>query len=486
MTQSSITRKTITGFFWAFSGSAAQSFLRVLLIIVLARLLSPAEFGLVGAGFVIVGFADVFSQLGVSPAIVQRQNLTENHIGAGFALSIGLSLATGILIAALSPLVALAFKMPGLTPIVAALALTFPIRGLSVVAEALLQREMRFRAIASVSIASFMLGYAPVAITLAALHWSVWSIVLAQLVQTALLSAGLILVSGHAIRLSFDREAIGDIMHFGVGISIARIGNYIALNGDNFIVGRYLGAVALGFYSRAYQFLMQPTNLIGGVIDRVLFPAMVSVQDDQQKLVRAYRRCLALGAMITLPLSAVLVVLAPNIIHLLLGARWVGTIVPFQFLAASLVGRVGYKVSDTLARAKGAVYRGAWRQWIYAVFIVCFAFAGLFWDLDGVAAGVAIAIVLQYGIMLEFGRAFADVSWLKIAAIHLRHGFVALLVAGLLLAVTHVLPWHSDIAVIAAGCGAAVVGILVLWLAFPALFGEEGRWLSSQIRQRFA
>jgi PST family polysaccharide transporter len=483
---SSVTKRTVSGFIWIFSGSAVQSLLRIGVLVVLARLLSPTEFGLVGAATVVISLADVFSQLGVSPAIVQRPDLDDTHISAGFTVSLLLGLVTGLLVAALSPWLARAFNINALTPIIAALALSFPLRGCSVVAEALLQRAMRFRAIAGVTIASFILGYAFVSVTLALLGWGVWSLVFGQLTQTLFMTGGYLYYARHSLALSLNRPAMGQLLHFGTGISVSRIGNYIALNADNFIVGRYLGASALGFYSRAYQFLMQPTNLIGSVVDRVLFPAMVSVQNDREKLTRGYRRCVALSAMITLPLSALLIVLAPDIIRLLLGQKWLGMTVPFQILAVSLVGRTGYKTSDTLARAKGAVYSGAWRQWIYAVEIVVGAGLGLRWGLTGVACGVTIAILMQYAVMLDFGRRFADVSWLDLAWLHLRHLGIALVVAAVSLACKSLASEYHVVSVVTmlgAGLG-AVMTLFVLWRVVPGIFGDEGRWTASIVRER--
>src|SRR5205085_2202322 len=109
---------------------------------------------------------------------------------------------------------------------------------------------------------------------------------------------------------------------------------------------RWLGAGPLGLYSRAYNFLMVPTTLFGTVVDKVLFPAMAHIQGDTKRLTRAFRRSLAIVAMVTLPVSVVLVVLAPELVTLVLGQRWSGMIVPFQVLAGTMLFRTSYKMSD--------------------------------------------------------------------------------------------------------------------------------------------
>src|SRR5207249_289368 len=136
--------------------------------------------------------------------------------------------------------------------------------------------------------------------------------------------------------------------------------------GDNFVAVKWLGVQALGLYERAYQLMAMPATLLGQVLDDVLFPAMAQIQFDTGRLAVAYRRLVAGMAVMTLPLSAVAVALAPELIYAVLGPKWGDAALPFQVLAVGTLCRASYKVSDSLTRAVGAVYQRAWRQWIYA------------------------------------------------------------------------------------------------------------------------
>lgn len=486
--KASLTHRTVAGMLWMFTGSGLQAVLKIAVLSILARLLTPADFGVIGAAMIVVSFLEIFGRLGISPAIVQRPNLTDTHIRTGQSASILLGFLMGAILFLLAPMMAAIFRIDALEPIVRLLALVFPLKGLASVPEALMQRQMRFREMAAVNIASYVLGYAVVSIALAIMGFGVNALVMGVLAQAILTR----LTYFFLIRLprgrSFDMSALRQLLVFGGGQTLSSLGNFCALNLDNFIVGRWLGVEALGIYSRAYQFLMQPTSLIGSTIDRVLFSAMGEAQDDSARIDRAYRHSLAIMAMVTLPLSAVLVVLAPEIIRLLLGPKWTAVIVPFQILAACLVCRTGYKPVDAVARAKGLVYRSAWRQWLYAGEITAGAFIGHYWGTTGVAFGVAAAITVQYFIMLHFGRNLTNVHLTEVASIHLRHLTVALLVAAASLAVKLGLQEiHAPAyAILAAGSAAAGASFALAWLMVPQLFGSEGDWLSNQFGRQMS
>ena len=156
-------------------------------------------------------------------------------------------------------------------------------------------------------------------------------------------------------------------------------------------------------YSRAYNLLSQPAAVIGGAADKVLFPAMARVRDDGERLRAAYVRSASLIALVAAPASVLLCVLAPEVVRVLLGPRWVAVVLPLRVFALVLLPRTTYKISTSLTRATGAVYRAAWRQWLYAAEVVVFCSVGAHVaGVDGVAVGAAVAIVAHFLVMLHF------------------------------------------------------------------------------------
>src|SRR5207302_292544 len=145
-----------------------------------------------------------------------------------------------------------------------------------------------------------------------------------------------------------------ELVRFGGGMMLAKLANYAAGQGDSAVVVRSLGAEALGLYGRAIQLMVMPAMYIGDVLDRVLFPGMARFQDDPKQLGLAYGRAVALIALVSLPVSAGLLVLAPEIVRVLLGPKWTGITAPLQIFAAAMLFRTSYKISDATVRAARA------------------------------------------------------------------------------------------------------------------------------------
>lgn len=413
-----LTRRTLGALFWSSSGTGVQAVLQVIVTVILARLLTPADFGLVSAAMVAVGFCQIFAQLGVGPAIVQRPELAARHLRTGFTLSMMFGLLLAGLVTLLAPAISRFFRMEGLTLVLRALALIFVLKSLSVVSESLLQRELRFRSLASVQVASFALGYGLVGVSLAWFGFGAWALVSAQLAQTTLEAVILLVIQPHPKRLSLNVRAFKELMYFGGGMTMAKIANYFALQGDNIVVGRWLGADALGFYSRAYRLIALPANLFGEAADKVLFPAMAKVQNEPQRLTTAFRRGIVLVSLLILPASVTIFILSPEIVYVLLGPHWGGVVGPLQVLSLGIFFRTGYKMSGTLARAKGVVHQFALIKVLYAVLVVGGALIGQRFGLTGVAIGVLGALTVHFFLMSQLSLKNTLMSWSAFLTAH--------------------------------------------------------------------
>jgi O-antigen/teichoic acid export membrane protein len=482
----SLIDRTVSGMLWNMSGAIVQAALQLAIVAVLARLLVPEDFGLVGAAVVVIEFCQIFTQIGVGPAIVQRSDLREEHVRAGFTLSLLIGVVFGGLLYLAAPWIAAFFRMESLPSVIRVLALGYPLAGPTVVAEALLLRHMQFPRLVAVEVVSYALSYGVVGITLATLGWGVWTLVAAHLFQVGIKAVGFLLVGSLRVEFSLDKKALRHLLTYGAGFSLARIANCIALRGDQLVVGRWLGAEALGIYGRAYCFVGMPANLFGTVVDRVIFPAMAMVQKDRPKLAEAYSRAVGLVAMTTIPLSAVLFALAPEMVRILLGPHWDSVVTPFRILVTVLVFRTSYKMSDSLARATGAVYRRAWRQWMYAGAVFLGAWLGHFWGTPGIAVGVAASIVLNFVLMLQLSLKLTGVSWRAVAFVHLRHVWVAVVLGTVAWTAAHLVraagisPYVS---LVSAGL-ATMAALLLLMSCRPGVFGDEGGWAWFLVKSR--
>jgi PST family polysaccharide transporter len=471
---------------WVATGTGATAVLRLLVLILLTRLLSPEDFGVVSAALIVIVFSLTFSQLGLGPALVQRPDNQPSHLSTAFFASTVFGLVAAGIVWLTAPLVAGFFRMPDLAPVIRVLAVMFPITGVSTVAENLLQRELRFRLLARADVLAYAVGYGLVGVTLAFVGWGVWALVTAHLVHGTFRAVILLGAERPKLRPRPTWVAFRELMDYGVGQSAGRIGVFLANQIDNLIVGRFLGAAALGLYSRAYQLMAVPTALLGDVLDRVLFPTMSRVQDDPRRLASAYLQGTAFVALVTLPAGIVAAVLAPELVLVAFGSKWAAMVPPFQVLALGMMFRTSYRMSDSLSRATGKVYRRAWRQALYAALVLLGAWVGRFWGVTGVAIGVLAALFLNYLLMAQLSLSLGHITWLRFAAVQLPAIRLSLIVGGIVLAVAAgsrhlgLPPVVGLVGGLAASLGG---GVLAAWLSPRLILGEHGVRLRETLRE---
>ncbi|MEX2232409.1 MAG: lipopolysaccharide biosynthesis protein [Cyclobacteriaceae bacterium] len=470
-TSKTLTQRTFAGFLWVGLGSGVQVVLKIGVLAVLARLITPNDFGLMGIALIVIEFAKMISHMGVGPALVQRKEVERRHLVTGFTLSLLIGGFFAFLLLLTSPYIAVFFGMPELKKALQVLSVVFVIDSFTLIAQALMQRSMKFKMSSAIEVTSYIIGYGAVGIFLGHLGWGVWALVAASLGQSLVLTALLLFVQPFPKVFGFELKAFRELIFFGGGFTIAKIANYLATQGDNLVVGRMLGATALGIYGRAYQFMVMPASLFGNALDKALFPAMAKVQDHQARLAKAYLTGVSLIALIAFPCSIMMFFLAPEIVMLLLGPDWTEVILPFQILACSLFFRMSYKMSDSLSRATGTVYRRAWRQIIYAVMVLTGSYIGQLWGVYGVACGVAVALVGNFLLMASLSLQLTNITWFEMLKAH-KQGMILGIINGV---VTYALvtlsrmnnfPELMTLIITAAGAG---ITLLLTLLYFPGL-----------------
>lgn len=482
--EKSLTERTLSGFTWMFSGSIASFMLQLVVTMVLARLLSPSDFGLLSAALVIVYFAAMFSSLGLGPALIQRQELDEKHINTGFTANFVFAIGIGFLVYVFAPIIAGFYKMPELVPILRVLSLLFPIRGFTGLSEALLKRSGKFRQLASANLISFALGYGVVGVVFSYSGYGVWSLVFATLAQAVLNSFLLYNYVPHAIRLRFDRNVFRDLIGFGGGVTTADFANYLARQGDNFVVGRWLGTEPLGYYGKAYSLMLLPTTQFTSVLDQVLFPMLSKVQDETKKLRSAHEYGISTIALTMIPLSTISFVLAPELIGIVYGTAWYPTVKPFQILCLGMFFRSAYKICASIIIARGQVYPFVKTQVIYGTLVILGALLGQKWGIEGVAMGTTLAIFANYVMLAYCSLRIVDLSWKEFLFCHLPGIGLSLVLLVVVLGIASVLRAASlpdYFVIILPGIATSLVLLLLVWK--PQILGNQGIWLRGLVRQ---
>jgi O-antigen/teichoic acid export membrane protein len=485
-TQRSLSARATSGLGWSSLSYLTQGVGQILVVAVLARYVTADDFGVISATLLVVGFGKLFTQSIVGPALVQRASLEHRHLVTAIRLAVVSGLAMAVLTVATAPLVGRVFRFDHITAVLIALSLTFVLQAPSVVSEAMLQRQMRFRELAIADAASFLIGYCLLGVGLALAGFGVWALVGASLAQAAIDSVLLIWFYRPQVRGRVDREALHDIVHFGTGFTAGKVFNYAAGQGDYFVIGRWMSSSQLGLYSRAYQLVAMPAMLVGQVLDRVMFPVMASFQHDRPRLAQTYRRAVALIAMLMVPASVLMVILSSEIVQVLLGGRWHDVAGPLRILAVGLLGRTGYKISDSLARSTGMVYRRAWRQAIYAALVVGGSLVGRHWGIEGVAWGVLGAITINYFAMAALSISSTGLPWRTFAGAHVRGLILGVCVAALCWPTAQFLRTQDVAAwLVIAIASAFSVGLVGLGAQRnPNLvLGDDALWMIDRIRK---
>lgn len=467
----------LQGLNWRIASSALRLLVQLMVLMVLAHILPPRDFGLLGLAVIVTGVAATFSEIGVGPALVQRVILTHVHMRVGFTLSlIAGALATAILWT-LAPAAAVLLRNAETVPLICFVSLTLLFESAGVVSRSLLLRRLDFKREFWAEACANLVGYAAVSIGLALLRYGVWALAAGLLARAFVRSAVLHLMAPHPMGLLLARREASEMLRFGLGVSLTRLANYAASNADYIVVGAWLGAEALGLYQNAYQIGNFAVSCLTVELSYVLFPVFAASSGEPRRLHSLYRGALVLVVLIALPSTVAIAISAPELVPVILGDRWAGSILPLQILCIGGVFHAAYNLSDALARASGAVYRQAVRHLIYAAAVFAGSMLGLPWDLVGVSTGVVAAIVLICILMFQLSIRLVGSSWLKIIKMHIPGALVALAVgaggiAGSELGRRFELPHVASLVLILVSCA---VGALV------ALIGIPTRWLGSDI-----
>lgn len=416
----SLLSSVVTSVKWVGVGIVAQMTLRIGVLAIMARLVSPRDFGVVSIAFIFTSFAERLGQVGVGPAFVQRAVIDERDIGTATILSVA---SGGVIAAALwgiAPFAASFFGEPALKLVLPALAVGFILDSFGVVSDGVLQRELRFREIVKVETISFVVGLAGVGVVLGYLGCGMWALVGANLATRLSKMVMLVYLRPTPSRGLFCRERARELLASGFGFSVGKILNFLSLQGDNFMVGRLLGAEALGMYTRAYQAMTLPAMYVGQAFERVLFPALSQRQDDSAALRRGLLSTLEISALVAVPTSVGMCFLSEELVLVLFGEVWRPVIPVLTVLSCGVFFRAAYKCSDVLIRSKGDLYGYAARQaWYTGIIVVGAAVGALVSGLQGVAYAVVLGVAVNYILMtLRAGR-LASASYVDLARAHL-------------------------------------------------------------------
>jgi O-antigen/teichoic acid export membrane protein len=279
--------RTISGAFITIAAQGAQFVLSLASIMVLARLLTPKDFGLFAMVTTVMGYLRVFKDAGLSTATVQREDITHAQVSNLFWINVAISGATGLIFAAGAPLVARFYREPRLVPITLVLSSTFFLTGLTIQHTALLNRQMRFKAIALIQGGSILIGVA-VGIGMAWLNYRYWALVFSNIITVA----AAIPLTWFAIpwrpQAPSRHSGIRPLLSFGANMATGGFIYSLARGADGLLIGRFYGADSIGLYSRASALLNRPMDQFLVPISSVFVPTLSRVQTQPERYRRTF------------------------------------------------------------------------------------------------------------------------------------------------------------------------------------------------------
>ncbi len=401
--------------------------LRLATLAILARLLTPTEFGVFAAAVTVIEFARPLGSLSIDHALVQSKSLSDETIAFASLFAIGLSCIVGLLIAINADAVRLLYDDPEVPGLLTALAVSIPLSAVSGLLLAVLRRKLAFREL-SIAVLLSSAAAAVTSVAVAALGGGVWALVVGYYVDLVLrASFALRLVRPRLVRPRLGAEA-RRLLRFGGGTSLSLSLNFWALHGDYVVIGSVLGAKPLGFYSRAYQLISTVPGMLGHLHNMVLFPAFSRAQSDRTYLQNALRVGTEATAAVTLPLCAWGLVLGPEVIFVLLGPGWEKAIVPFQILSLGVYFRTGYRFAASIVWAKGRVFALSACQGVYGLLIVFGALFGAQWGIAGVAVATLVALFVFYVLLYGLTAKTVGASLGSFLGVHVGPGAIFLIV----------------------------------------------------------
>lgn len=384
-------KKLASGVGWGALSTIAVTGFQLVFMAIMARLLEPADFGLVAIANVSLRFFSYFAQLGTAPALIQKPELEQGDIAAAMTVSISISCLFIVLALLSAPVFETFYMMPGLAEVIQVLALNFLITGFAAVSVGLLRRNTAFRTLSMIDVAAYVSGYGVVGLSCAYQGFGVWALVAAFMTQNSLSAVLSYLAIRHPLSFKHSPSQRRHFLSYGSRYSVIGFLEFLASNLDSMVIGKLLGATPAGHYNRALLLATLPVQQPANILTKALFPIMSSVGDqlDKQKV------SLQLGTLLVggyaFAVSAGIYMAAPDIVGVLLGKKWLEAIPILQTLVLAVgpafVNHIVGVTMDSMNRLRAKLR-------IQLLMLALLVGLLLYWGPSGNAVDIASAIVV--------------------------------------------------------------------------------------------
>lgn len=327
----SVRSQLLHGVAWNFIEKVLMRGASFIIGIILARLLSPSDFGLIGMLAIFVAISNVFIEGGLAKALIQRKDCKDIDFSTAFVANVGMSLMIYVVLFLTAPLIADFYDEPILTDITRILSLNFVLGSFNIVQRAKLMANVDFKSLAQINVISIIVS-GIVGIAMAYYGWGVWSLVGQTLCSTIVLLLLFPFYSKWRPSIKFSPNSFRQLFGFGSKLIATGVYSVILNNISTICIGRFYKSNQLGFYTRASQFSEIISSTMFDVLGNVTFPVLSHLQDDREKLVLVYRKSLFITAMLIFPMMILCALLSRPMVIILLTEKWLPCVVLMQWL----------------------------------------------------------------------------------------------------------------------------------------------------------
>lgn len=376
----SLRKRTVSGVLWTFTQQVSVQLINFVISVILARILLPAEFGLIGMLSVFMAIGISLTDSGMTSSLIRKNDADQKDYSTVFFINLIFSIIVYCIVFLCGPLIADFFRQPILSPLVRLYAVSFIIRAFVGVQTTRLTKQMKFKVQMMMQIPSVIIG-GVVGIILANMGYGVWSLVWMNLIQTTLFTIQHWIFSGWRPDWIIDRATLGFHLKYGYKLTISGLLDTIYKNAYNIIIGKFFAASQLGYYTRAKSIQMLPVVNIGAALDKVTFPMFASIKDDDVKLKSAYRKLMHQVIFWIAPVMVLLALIAQPLFVLLFTAKWLPAVPYFQILCFAGILYPIHSYNLNILKVKGRTDLFLRLEIIKKIFITIGIAVSVFWGI---------------------------------------------------------------------------------------------------------
>lgn len=403
----SLSRKTVRSSVWSIADVMFRQGAGFVISVILARLLTPSDYGTVGMMTIFITIANVFVDSGFSSGLIRKIDRTNEDLCTAFYFNIVVGVLVYAVLFLTSPLIASFFNIPELSVYLRVLGLVLIFNSLNMVQNAILISSMRIKQLTMVSAIS-QVSTGAIAIALAYRGWGVWALIFQQLFASFFQAILLVIMTRWRPRLIFERKSLQYLWGFGSKLLAATLIGNIFSQAYSFVIGKVLGKRDLGLYSRSDQFAVQPSKVITNIINKALVPSLAACQNDLGRLQHNYQKCVEIISFLIFPLMFSLGIAAGPLFKVLFGAKWDDAIPLFQILcfgySIDIFSTLSLNLMQVMGRTDYTLKLEFIKKPFYGVIIIITIFYGLKAIVIGKAFYCLIAALINLSVVKNLLR----------------------------------------------------------------------------------